>query len=281
MGGSTATLTIDGVSIALERTGTGPPLLLVHGLGGPAMNERLAPILSARFDLLLPHLPGFGESPPASNRPGAADHAALLSRLLDTLGIGRAAIAGISYGGEIAARLAASRPGLASVLVLVSPTGAKPVPAPLRSALLRTALLPVLRRALTRRRVAEWLSRRSFHDPAARPAGLVERHLEHLRLPGRLDALLNAIDDIWSGRGELPGIVAGVGCPLTLAWGEADRTVSLSTAGPLFDARPDAELVVVPGAGHSVSLERPSELAAAIAAAAERGASTGGVTPSS
>ena len=264
------TVVIDGMSVAVGRRGAGPPLLLVHGLGGPAMWERVVPILAERFDVILPHLPGFGESHGPPRPLKARDHAAILLRAFESLGVGRATLAGISYGGEIAAAVAASRPDLVASLVLVCPTGTRRYPGALRSPGVRSAIRPFLRRGLSNPRIAERLSRRSFHDLRVRPADLVARHLGHLRLPDAMGALLAAIDDIWSGDGGLARVVGGLAMPLTLVWGAEDRTVPLARAGPLIAARPDATMVVIPGSGHSVPLERPSELADAISAAATR-----------
>jgi pimeloyl-ACP methyl ester carboxylesterase len=252
---------IDGTALAFERAGTGPPLVLIHGLGGPAMWERVAPILAERFDLLIPHLPGFGESPPAARPCRARDHAALLAGHLDALALRAVTVAGISWGGEIAALLAASRPAAVRSLFLLCPTGTRRYPAPLRSHGLRRAMLPLVGRGLANPRIAEALSRRSFHDPGVRPPDLVTRYLDRLRQAGRLDALLDAIEDIWSSdRGLPPLLAASVSMPLTLIWGARDRTVPVEYAQPLVDSRPDAELVVVPDCGHSLPLERPDVL---------------------
>lgn len=263
-------IVIDDTELAVERLGDGPPLLLVHGLGGPAMWERAAPILAREFEVILPHLPGFGDSPPARFPLGAGGHASLLARFLDADEISGATFAGISWGGEIAARLAASRPDLVRSLVLICPTGTRRYPAPLRSRAVRRALRPILRRWLGNPRVAEALSRRSFHDPTVRPADLVARHLERLALAGRLDALLDAVDQIWSGDGALAALVERLPMPLTLVWGAEDRTVRVSAAGSLRAARPDSEMIVIPACGHSVPLEQPVLLSRTIARCGSR-----------
>jgi pimeloyl-ACP methyl ester carboxylesterase len=251
---------IDGTTFAFERAGTGPPLILVHGLGGPAMWERVAPILAARFDVIIPHLPGFGESPPASRPLTAAGQSALLAEFIDRSALTGITAGGISYGGEIAARLATLRPGRIASLNLICPTGTRRYPVPLRSGLVRATLRPILRRGLVNPRIAEALSRRSFCDPGVRPNDLVSRYVEHLKLPGRIDALLDAIGEIWSGDRWLSTALASLPPPLTLIWGEADRTIPVSEAFVLHALRPDAKLIVIPACGHSVPLESPERL---------------------
>ena len=89
------------------RSGTGPPLVLVHGfLGGIAEWEALTGHLTSRFDVIAIDLPGFGGSaavPPPNTIAGYGD---LIIRLLETLGIRRFALLGHSMGAMIAQQLA-------------------------------------------------------------------------------------------------------------------------------------------------------------------------------
>jgi pimeloyl-ACP methyl ester carboxylesterase len=266
---------VDGMPLELERLGSGRPVVLVHGLGGPAMWERVAPILSAQHDVLLPHLPGFGESPPAAAAPDAEGHAMLLAAMLGGLGIRGAVLAGMSYGGEIAAALAAldagSPDGIVSRLVLVAPTGTRRLPAWLRSRSLRPVMRPLLGAALSSGAISELMSRRSFHDVATRPPDLVARHMAQMRRAGRIDAMVSALEELREGGGRLPGFVARTGAPVTLVQGENDRTVRPSSVEALLAVRPDMAVHVLPRCGHSAALERPRELAVIIAAAAAPG----------
>ncbi len=253
-------LTIDGTALRYERHGRGPTVMLVHGLGGPAMWERVTPILAESREVIVPHLPGFGESPAPRSPLDADGHARLLGLLLDTLGVEGVTIAGLSYGGEIAASLASARPERVGALVLISPTGVKSYPALLRAAPVRGILRPVLRLLLPRRRVADALSRRSFHEIASRPADLLDRYLRQLAGSGNLDCLIAAIEDIWRGGGRLPGRMRNLTVPVRIAWGANDRTnppdraalLTLSAGGPPPEYLGDC--------GHSVALEKPRDL---------------------
>jgi pimeloyl-ACP methyl ester carboxylesterase len=254
-------VTIDGTALCYERHGRGPVVMLVHGLGGPAMWERLTPILAERVEVIVPHLPGFGESPAPPAPLDAGGHARLLGRLLDTLGAGGVTVAGLSYGGEIAASLAAARPGLVGDLVLISPTGVKRYPAFLRAPTVRSVLRPLLRLVLPRRLVADALSRRSFHEIASRPADLLDRYLRQLAAPGNLDCLVAAVEDIWTGGGRLPGLMRNLRVPVRIAWGGNDRTNPPKRAALLVSAAGDPPTAYLAACGHSVALEKPYELA--------------------
>src|SRR6266545_1775846 len=91
--------------------GSGPPLVLVHGLGGAAANwTELAPLLARRHRLLVPDLPGHGGS---TALPGVAEREGMLP----------APVVGHSLGGLIVLRLALSRPHDVRALVLAGAAG--------------------------------------------------------------------------------------------------------------------------------------------------------------
>lgn len=255
--------------MAVERRGNGPPLLLVHGLGGPAMWERVVPLLTARFDVIVPHLSGFGESAAAAGRLTAADHAARLAGLLGTHGLSRVTVAGISYGGFIAALLAASPARLVSSVVLVAPTGARSYPSALRGRAAGRIAGTFIRHVLPRSAcIADRMSRKSFHNADHRPADLVPRYLDGLNRPGHALALARAVEDIASLGDALPGIIRTLEQPLHLVWGEDDRVLPHRNAGALTSVRPDISFHLIPETGHSLPLERPEEVGRIIVAAA-------------
>lgn len=102
--------------------GEGPPLLLLHGLGGSGRYwAGLAPLLADRRMLIAPDLAGFGRSDKPRVQYTREFHLAALDRLLEELGIrGDVAVAGHSMGGILAALFAARRPGRIESLALVA-----------------------------------------------------------------------------------------------------------------------------------------------------------------
>jgi len=118
----------DGGRLAYEEAGTGPPLLLVSGLGGLASFWRgFAQACSARFRVVTYDHRGVGRSSPLAGATSIADMAADLLALLDHLGIAATSLVGHSTGGAIAQHLAIHHPGRLSRLVL-SATFARPCP---------------------------------------------------------------------------------------------------------------------------------------------------------
>src|SRR2546429_2394695 len=104
--------------------GAGPPLLLVHGLGGAASNwTELAPLLARRHRLLVPDLPGHGGSsalPAVSGLEPYADRVALVA---EREGMLPAPVVGHSLGGMVVLRLALRRPDAVSAVVLAAAAG--------------------------------------------------------------------------------------------------------------------------------------------------------------
>ncbi len=97
-------------TVSFDRDGSGPPLLLVHGLGGErGIWEPLLPFLLEQRDTIRVDLPGFGDSPvlEEGTTPTPAALAAAIAAQLDDLGLARVHVAGNSLGGWVALELAA------------------------------------------------------------------------------------------------------------------------------------------------------------------------------
>src|SRR5213080_1174038 len=118
------TAEIKGVRMRYFIGGTGPPLVLVHGLGGSAWNwTELAPLLARRHRLLVLDLPGHGGSsalPAVSGLEPYADRVALVA---EREGMLPAPVVGHSLGGAVVLRMALRRPGDVSALVLAASAG--------------------------------------------------------------------------------------------------------------------------------------------------------------
>jgi len=249
----------------MEESGSGPALLLVHGLGGPLMWQRVLGPLSADFRVISIHLPGFGESDAPDVPFRLDDHARFLLRALDELQIPRATLMGTSLGGEIAANAALIDPGRVERLILVNTTGfrrgGRLAPALLRLTLVRFLLTLLLRS----RRIVCLLGGLSFHDRAARPGTLCEEVFEQLSRPGHREAYVEGMRSVVSGSGGMEGTLQ---LPALLIWGEFDRWARVPDTR--FTGVSGRTTIVVPGAGHSLPLEKPAELCAAVRAFATR-----------
>jgi pimeloyl-ACP methyl ester carboxylesterase len=107
-----------------HRSGTGEPLVLLHGLGESSIGWRpVTEQLSERYEVIAIDLPGFGRSAalPAGKLPTAANLAASVERTLDDLGIGDYHVAGYSLGARVAIQLADS--GRVRSVIAIAPDG--------------------------------------------------------------------------------------------------------------------------------------------------------------
>jgi pimeloyl-ACP methyl ester carboxylesterase len=256
-----------GARLAYAVGGSGPALVLVHGLGGTIENWRgIAPRLAAGFRVLVPDLPGHGGSSLLSDAPRVDSLAAAVLAITDAEDAGGAIWVGHSLGGVVAIRAAVQRPDAVRGLVLAAAAG---IGTTSRAAQVTLAVLGVARpgRLIAPYRHA-WansrLGRRTAFgwwgvaDPDGLEPGLAEAFLvgparhSDVRQAGR--ALL-ATDP----REELDR----VGCPCLCLWGGRDNWVRLDD-GIEYARRLRAPLRVIAGCGHLLIGERPDVCFAAI-----------------
>src|SRR5947207_11462634 len=117
-------LQVKGGRVRYLTGGEGPPLVLVHGLGGSATNwTELAPLLARRHRLLIPDLPGHGGSEPLAAVSGLQLYADRVVAVMEAEDASPAPVVGHSLGGLVVLRLALRRPDAVSAIVLAGAAG--------------------------------------------------------------------------------------------------------------------------------------------------------------
>ena len=235
--------------------GEGDPLLLLHGFDSSFLEyRRLAPLLSGRFQLIIPDLFGFGFSP----RPLTATYGtepvmlhleALLSKLPSS---GPVSVIGASMGGSVAVELARRVPERVRSLLLLAPAGlsGRRMPVP-----------PLLDRFgawfLSRPGVRRGLCRQAFADPDS-SVGAPEEQIAslHLQCPGWAQALASF------ARG---GGFAGSGSPLPsqplhVIWGAQDRILREPQKRAAFEILAEP-VETFEACGHLPHLDHPQRVA--------------------
>jgi pimeloyl-ACP methyl ester carboxylesterase len=257
---------VDGGRVLVAEIGSGPPLVLIHGLGGTFRYWlESARHLAEHYRVLIPDVPGFGGSDPAARPFSMPAAGARLLAASEQLGVTRPVLVGHSLGGPIAALAAAQAPDRVGGVVLVSTTGLSP-----QRAWRRHVLLPIMRCALRNPNPWEnllgahaWARGIVFTEMLARPRELDPFTTRMLvggaslarQLADSLEASLAC--DLRETLRELPA-------PLGVVWGEHDETVSIADAELAQRLRPDARARIVPAAGHLPMIEFPAAFAVAL-----------------
>ena len=256
-----------GGSLALDRGGSGPPLVLVHGLG---LDRRCwSPVreaLEQHHDVVAVDLPGFGESRGLAkgDTPTPARLADVLEHEIDRLGFAAPAVVGNSLGGWVALELA--RRGRASCVVAIAPSGLEnPAERGYVIALnevmrVRARLSTPFARQLSSSRVARTvlfggLRSRPWRVPA--PEGEGDLH-EFGRSRGFQAALRAGVG------GRVTAGLSGITVPVRIAYGTFDFMLGALTAPRFAAAIPGAELIPLPRLGHVPMLDDPDLVARTI-----------------
>ena len=243
-----------------ERTGTGKPLVLVHGLGSSIRNwDPVVPALSAEREVIAVDLPGFGASAPLA---GAVTIGTLTDSLQDFLraeGLAGADVVGSSMGGRIVIELA--RRGHTGTVVALDPGGfwnsrqraVFNASTTASVALMRRLrpVLPFLTRHAAGRTVllSQYSARPSQLDP-----GQVATELNGFRTSASLDEARRALAH---GPGQ-PGVPPGaLKCRLAIGWGRQDRVTPASEARIATSRYPDATLHWFENCGHFPHWDQP------------------------
>jgi pimeloyl-ACP methyl ester carboxylesterase len=251
---------VAGRPVNYVEIGSGPPLLLVHGLAGSWQNWlETIPHFAGTHRVLAPDLAGFGESPMPAERISIPGYGRLIDAFCDAVGLERGPVVGNSMGGFIGAEMAVQHPHRVERLVLVSAAGLTIEHQRNEPALaLMRRLEVVLSWAATHPRAefylrprARWGLRYVFAHPERLPGPLVVEQVRGSGKPGFIDAL-DALTD-YPIRDRLERIAA----PTLVVWGDRDRLVPVDDADAFEELIPDARKIVYEDTGHVAMLERP------------------------
>jgi pimeloyl-ACP methyl ester carboxylesterase len=248
----------NGLEIAYERVGKGPPLVFVHGAAGDGREwqPQLA-ALADDFTVVAWDEPGAGQSSDVPPDFGLADYANCLAAVIEALALGPAHVAGLSWGGTVVQELYRHRPGLVATLILIDTYAGWKGSLPDEEVRARVAGA----RQMLAAPAVEFdptLPRLFAGDPPAEFVALLEEIGAAVRPESlRTQLMLMAETD---QRDLLPRIAV----PTLLIWGELDARSPLSVARQFEQAIGDTKLVVIPGAGHVSNLEQPQQFNQAV-----------------
>ncbi|HVC56882.1 MAG TPA: alpha/beta hydrolase [Stellaceae bacterium] len=247
--------------LALEVMRRGPngaqhrPILLVHGSNPVSPKAAFVDLLAEHGEVIAPSHPGFGDSPLPEDFDSMYDLVHLYLEVLDALP-DKAVMIGLSFGGWIAAEVAASGSAKLDRLVLVDPVGIKLGGREERDIVHFFNTSP-----------AE-LDRRAWHDPAARPAGVyglgwqagIDDEMsdaELVRLARNWDALCLYGWRPHMYNPQLRHWLRRIAVPTLVLWGAADQIVTPEYGRAYSGLIPGARFQLIEAAGHHPELEQP------------------------
>ena len=246
--------------LAFDRTGSGDPLVLLHGLGSARTTwARLLPALAERYDVITVDLPGHGQSLglPRTEPATPGRLARRLARLLDELGIDRAHVMGNSLGGWIGLELAAD--GRVRSLTGLAPAGLWLVPGNRRSPLLQlNRWLAVSTRAVQPALLRSSLVRSiGFASGSARPAEIpyqvaVDAASAQAIATGYLAALDGTLGLRFERADQIDPVV-----PVTALFGDRDRILPRPKLQERSLLPAHARWVELPHCGHAPHWDAP------------------------
>ncbi|MEN3342390.1 MAG: hypothetical protein V7644_1794 [Actinomycetota bacterium] len=247
--------------------GSGPPLVLVHGLGGAAGNWQLvAPALAQRRRVIVPDLPGHGGSAPLLAAPSLDPYAEVVLAVLEHEDALPAPWVGHSLGGLVALRAAVRRPGAVSAVVLAAAAGISSTARAAEAVVTVLGLVQPGKLAARYRRLlaGSRLGRTATFgwwgvaDPAGFDPEMAEAFLagpaQHTDTASAGRALVR-----YDPRSDLERVA----CPCLCLWGACDNWVPLQD-GMEYARRLRAPLRIIADCGHLLIGERPEAVLRAV-----------------
>lgn len=244
------------IKMRVKVAGAGQPLVYLHPSAGPGWDPFLSQ-LSEHFTVYAPEFPGTSAGDPYAIHSvnSLSDVVLLYEEVVRSLDLEKPILVGQSFGGMLAAELAAAFPDLASRLVLLDPIG------------LWREDLPV----------ADWISippaelpRLLFHDPS-RPAARAMFNLPEdpnaaaAAIAARVWALGCTAKFAWPipDRG-LSARLHRITAPVLLVWGRNDKLTPVGYLDEWWTRLPDSSVAVIDNCGHIPQVEKLSETMAAV-----------------
>jgi pimeloyl-ACP methyl ester carboxylesterase len=268
----------------LDFGGRGKPLLMVHGLGGSALNwMSVGPDVAQDYHAFALDLAGFGHTPLFDRSAAVGANAGLVHSFIENVIGEPVVLMGNSMGGYITILEAADHPSLVNAMVLVDPAipsvHAYPRNDPVLLGVMAALSIPGLAQNLLERRVRELGPERLVQqalalvcaDPSRIAPEVLDAHIQLTREREQLGrqngrAFLQASRSIglrmadprfWSR-------AAKVQAPTLVIHGSLDRVIPLAAAQELARRRPDWTLEVLEGVGHVPMMETPGEFMRAL-----------------
>jgi pimeloyl-ACP methyl ester carboxylesterase len=263
-------LTLHGHRRAYVQAGSGPALLLLHGLGCDHTTwEPVIDTLARRYTVIAPDLLGHGLSDKPRADYSVGGYANGMRDLLTVLGIDKVTVVGHSFGGGVAMQFAYQFPERTERLVLVASGGLGPEVTPGIRAIstpgfhqvMGLLTLPGIRHLGKAGLIA--LSRTGIM--AARDLDEVAEIYDSFKDPAARAAIRHVVSAVVDWKGQIVTMADRAylteALPMAVIWGRDDRVIPVRHAGNVATLAPSARVEVIPNAGHFPHKDHPQRFA--------------------
>ena len=245
--------TVFGMKIHYQEAGSGPAVILLHGLGGDASNwaANIAP-LSKSYRVLVPDQIGFGKSDKPLINYRVATLVDFLDGFMKELGVNRASLVGNSLGGWTAAAFARAHPDKVDRLVLVDAAGYsldKNVD-PKSLNLLNPSTRDGVKQVLS----VVFYNKEMFANPA-----LTDQFFARKMAAGDGYTIQRFIDAVIAGQDMLDNTASGINQPTLIVWGRQDALVPLAIGERYHKDIAGSQLLIIDKCGHVPQLEQSGQ----------------------
>lgn len=250
--------TVFGQKIQYVDVGSGPVVVLLHGLGGNSANWAFNfAALSAKYRVIAPDQIGFGRSDKPLINYRVQTYADFLDKFLEGLNVERASLVGNSMGGWVAALYALKYPKRVERIVLADAAGFAP---PKEFDLSTLSGLNPSTREQTR-----YLLNLVFFNPLLKSDAAVDASLAARIAAGDGYTIQSLVESIYRNEDMLDGKLSGVKVPTLIIWGREDGLLPLAREGEKFRKElPSAQFVIFEQCGHIPQVEKAAEFNAAV-----------------
>jgi pimeloyl-ACP methyl ester carboxylesterase len=246
-------LSVRGIELEVLRAGTGEPILLLHGLHTVDPEAPFLALLGQQAEIIAPSHPGFGHSPRPDDFDTVYDLVHLYLDLLETLPHEKVTLLGFSFGGWLAAEIAAACSHRLNRLILVDPLGIKLGDRESRD------ILDLFNTAPSE------VERRTWHDPATWAPNLDAMSDDAIIVHARnRDALCLYGWQPFMYNQKLPRWLRRIAVPTLVLWGASDGVVTPDYGRAYSALIPGAKFELIEHAGHHPEIERPETFVARV-----------------
>jgi pimeloyl-ACP methyl ester carboxylesterase len=246
-----------GQKIQYVEAGTGPTVILLHGLGGSSQAWQFnIAALAEKYHVFVPDQIGFGKSDKPLVNYRIRTYVDFLDQFCKQLKIERATLVGNSMGGWIAAMFTASFPERVDKLVLVDAAGYAP-PKDFDTRVF-FGLNPTTRAGM------KVLVGKVFYNKAFQSDAAIDQAIAARLAAGDGYTINSITESIIRGEDFLDEIVKTIKRPALIVWGRQDGLVSLADGERFNKDIAGSKMIVIDQCGHVPNLEKPGEFNAAV-----------------